>query len=61
MNEPKELEQGFVEGDDYYFESGLMILTARFLLERGYCCSNGCRNCPYPKDEGQSKNSSNSL
>jgi hypothetical protein len=39
--------QKFVEGIDYYFESGLMILTERFLLERGYCCGNGCRNCPY--------------
>ena len=37
-----------VEGDDYYFEDGLMVLTAKFLLERGYCCGNGCRHCPYP-------------
>jgi hypothetical protein len=22
-------------------------LTREFLLERGYCCGNGCRNCPY--------------
>ena len=39
-----------VEGLDYYFENGLMVLTARFLLKRGYCCGNGCRHCPYPKD-----------
>lgn len=39
----------FVEGVDYYFENGLMVLTARFLLKRGYCCENGCRHCPYPK------------
>jgi hypothetical protein len=37
----------FVEGKDYVFENGLMILTAHFLLKRGYCCNNGCRNCPY--------------
>ena len=37
-----------VEGEDYYFEDGLMVLTAKFLLERGYCCGNGCRHCPYP-------------
>ena len=44
----------FIEGVDYYFENGLMILTAHFLRKRGYCCGNGCRNCPYPtieKDE----------
>jgi hypothetical protein len=36
-----------IEGVDYYFEDGLMVLTRHFLLERGYCCENGCRNCPY--------------
>lgn len=41
----------FIEGVDFYFENGLMILTARFLRKRGYCCGNGCRNCPYPKVE----------
>ena len=39
-----------VEGEDYYFDNGLMVLTARFLLKRGYCCGNGCRHCPYPKE-----------
>jgi len=24
-----------------------MVLTARFLLRRGYCCQSGCRHCPY--------------
>jgi hypothetical protein len=38
-----------VEGIDYYIEekSGLMVLTSLFLLKRGFCCSNGCKNCPY--------------
>jgi hypothetical protein len=44
----------FIEGIDYFFEDGLMILTAHFLLKRGYCCQNGCRNCPYAK--GGNKN-----
>ena len=22
-------------------------LTREFLLDRGYCCDNGCKNCPY--------------
>jgi len=35
------------EGEDYYFEDGLMVLTASYLLRRGYCCEQGCRNCPY--------------
>jgi hypothetical protein len=36
-----------VENEDYYFENGLMVLTARYLLRRGYCCEQGCRHCPY--------------
>jgi hypothetical protein len=44
------LEPEFKEGVDYYFENGMMVLTAHFLRNRGYCCNNGCRNCPYPKD-----------
>ncbi len=33
--------------DFYYNEDGYMVLTERLLLERGYCCGNGCRHCPY--------------
>lgn len=22
-------------------------LTSKFLLSRGFCCNNGCKNCPY--------------
>ena len=36
------------EDDDYYFNSdGLVVFTKEYLLERGYCCGNGCMNCPY--------------
>ena len=42
-------EPKLVEGSDYYFENGLMVLTEKFLLNRGFCCDNGCRHCPYPK------------
>lgn len=28
-------------------ETGLFVLTARYLCERGYCCEKGCRHCPY--------------
>lgn len=38
-----------VEGVDYTLdESGRFVLSASFLLKRGTCCSNGCRNCPFP-------------
>ncbi|HET8781137.1 MAG TPA: DUF5522 domain-containing protein, partial [Pyrinomonadaceae bacterium] len=36
-----------VEGKDYQLENGAMVFTFSYLHRRGYCCSNGCRNCPY--------------
>ena len=27
--------------------TGLFVLTAAFLAERGTCCDRGCRHCPY--------------
>jgi hypothetical protein len=27
--------------------TGLFVLTAAYLLERGECCDTGCRHCPY--------------
>lgn len=32
---------------DFYIENGLYVFTEKYLLERGYCCQNGCRHCPY--------------
>jgi hypothetical protein len=35
-------------GVDYYFdESGYMVLTEKYHLNRGHCCGNGCRHCPF--------------
>ncbi len=45
----RETSAELLENVDYYFEDGLMVLTEHFLRSRGYCCSNGCRHCPYPK------------
>jgi 2-iminoacetate synthase ThiH len=42
MNENK-----LVESVDYYFENGLMVFTRKYHLDRGNCCGNGCKNCPY--------------
>ncbi|HZL11357.1 MAG TPA: DUF5522 domain-containing protein [Prolixibacteraceae bacterium] len=45
-------ESGFgetqVEGVDYYMNpDGYRVMTEHYLVKRGYCCSNGCTNCPY--------------
>jgi hypothetical protein len=40
--------QQFTEGIHYYLnEEGLMVLTEKYHLLRGYCCSNGCLHCPF--------------
>jgi hypothetical protein len=28
-------------------DSGLSVLTATYLADRGTCCAKGCRHCPY--------------
>jgi len=27
--------------------SGYSVLTAQYLSDRGYCCGQGCRHCPW--------------
>ena len=40
----KQLEEGI---DFYYNEQGFIVLTEKYHLEKGFCCGNGCRHCPY--------------
>jgi hypothetical protein len=38
----------FREGEEFYYNAGgLIVLTEKFHLERGHCCGNGCKHCPY--------------
>ena len=37
----------FIENVDYYMESERVIFTALTHINRGSCCGNGCRHCPY--------------
>ncbi len=40
-----------IEGEDYYVnDKGLITFTSKYLLERGWCCGNGCLNCPFDYD-----------
>lgn len=37
-----------VEGEDFYYNNeGYMVLTEKFHLNKGFCCGNGCKHCPY--------------
>jgi len=42
------MKKKMIEGEDLYFnKDGLMVFTAKYLTERGYCCKTGCTHCPY--------------
>lgn len=40
-------DAGYIDPD-----SGLFVLTAAYLAERGTCCGSGCRHCPYGNAPG---------
>jgi hypothetical protein len=46
-------EAAMAAGEAMYVDpvTGLSVLTARFLAERGWCCGRGCRHCPYVEDD----------
>jgi hypothetical protein len=31
----------------YFNAEGNLVMTANYLLKRGYCCGNGCHHCPF--------------
>ena len=36
------------DSPDWEIDSnGLYVATRSFLVRRGFCCANQCRNCPY--------------
>jgi len=40
--------KGLIEGKHFYYnQEGLVVLTETYHLEKGYCCGNGCKHCPY--------------
>lgn len=42
------MSNNLVEGEDYYFnEDGYIVLTEKYHLQKGFCCGNGCKHCPY--------------
>ncbi len=37
-----------IEGVDFYYnEDGFLVFTEKFHLQKGICCGNGCKHCPY--------------
>ncbi len=52
MKELNYMKKKLVEGIDFYYnEEGFIVLTERYHLEKGFCCGNGCKHCPYDFDK----------
>ena len=45
----QEGKKDFIQGIHYYLEGERVIFTSLFHFQRGQCCGNGCRHCPYTK------------
>jgi hypothetical protein len=43
----KSYKDKFIQDVHYYMDGERVVFTALFHLERGQCCGNGCRHCPY--------------
>ncbi|SHM30819.1 hypothetical protein SAMN05444266_107336 [Chitinophaga jiangningensis] len=42
------MKKSLIEKVDFYYnEQGYMVFTEKFHLDRGHCCGNGCKHCPY--------------
>jgi len=37
----------FINGIHYYIEDTKVVFKEQWHLDRGYCCGNKCRHCPY--------------
>ncbi|MAW64877.1 MAG: hypothetical protein CMD18_01640 [Flavobacteriales bacterium] len=58
MGEFEGLERNEFEDGDYYMnELGFKVFTKQYLLKRGYCCKNGCKNCPFNFNNHKKNNS----
>tara|TARA_B100000427_G_C15404635_1_gene549227 strand:- start:650 stop:826 length:177 start_codon:yes stop_codon:yes gene_type:complete len=39
----------------YYAKEGYIIFTKEYHLNRGYCCNNNCKHCPYKANKKKIK------
>lgn len=43
------MKDKFIAGIHYYLEDGKVIFTEKYHTDRGSCCGNSCRHCPFTK------------
>lgn len=45
-------EPSSIEPEDFYInEQGYRVFTEKYHLKRGYCCTSGCKHCPFGYDK----------
>lgn len=52
--EIKQKHQETIENKKNFYldkDTGFVVWTEEFLLNRGFCCENGCRHCPYKENK----------
>lgn len=37
----------FIKHIHYYVDNDRVIFTENYHIQRGYCCGNGCKHCPF--------------
>ena len=46
-----EKEHEFIKDVHYYLEGNKVIFTEKYHLQRGECCNNNCRHCPFKEKD----------
>jgi hypothetical protein len=41
------MKRELIENIDYYIENGKWVFTEKYHLDRGTCCGNRCKHCPF--------------
>jgi hypothetical protein len=41
------MSKPFEQDIHYYMDGTRVVFTALFHIQRGSCCGNGCKHCPY--------------
>ena len=44
-----------LEEGDFYYQGEYLVFTEQYHLKRGHCCENGCKHCPYKKNQENKK------
>ena len=47
------MKHEFIKDIHYYLEGDKVIFTEAYHLQRGVCCNNKCRHCPYKSEKGK--------